>query len=90
MNSHVSAAERSACPTCGKPDAEPPTSVVRALERRIAELEAENVRLTAASNYFGALAERLNERLQQRQTRHASGSGVEATPQGHAHQVDQS
>jgi hypothetical protein len=78
------------CPTCGTQDAEHLDRKVRALEQRISELEAENLRLTAASNYFGALAERLNERLKQRPPRRTPATAAEAARREPAHNQEQS
>jgi len=44
------------CPTCSRPD-------VGLLQRRLIELEIDNALLAEASQTFGGLAERLNDRL---------------------------
>ena len=83
MKSHSTAAEKDGCVICGRRDADNRNRDIRVLEQRIAELEAENLRLVAASNYFGALAERLNERLKQRAARRSSDSGTEPSQREH-------
>ncbi len=44
------------CPYCGRPD-------VGLLQHRLTELEIDNALLVEASETFGALAERLSDRL---------------------------
>lgn len=53
---------------------DPLLTTVRALEQRIAELEAENRYLRHAASVFGELAERLNQRFRAAQVRNGGSA----------------